>query len=190
MSLLGSVTVLQIHLDEIAHEGEYDLDRLVPVDRLWLTPRGVVGEFEGRYALDYHHADHPKLRTYKPERSLSLGFTSHYRLMADHFGEAKLGVAAENIIVDIDRRIGLDDLENGIRIVSTEGAEIELDGAQISRPCVNFTKSMLGTPTPSTESIVESRAFLEGGVRGYVFPLHNIDEKFGFGLRSLVYEVI
>ncbi len=121
---LGSVVLCQIHTDRMVHNGVYRDELLTEVESLWLSPDGVVGLVDEQAILQAHHRLHPtrvigtteKHRTYLPHRLLSFGFTSHYTAMAEHFGAAALGCAAEDIIVESDQQVSLEDVNAGVQI--------------------------------------------------------------------------
>lgn len=120
---------------EVVHDGIYEAGRVRPVSGLWLTTSGVVGIVDRTAILDYHHADHPELRTFRPGRQLSIGFTGHYSAMAEKFGAAPVGVAAENLIVERDGLLAEDEIEAGVMIESATGRSPRLSGRRHARIC-------------------------------------------------------
>ena len=99
---------------------------------------------------------------------MSIGFTSHYALMRERFGDGMtLGCAGENIIVETERRIALEDLQRGIVLVARDGQELaRLEVLQVAEPCRPFAGWALGGIVES-RVLKESLQFLEGGTRGY-----------------------
>ena len=169
-ALIGSVVRTQIHTDEIVHGGVYDTSRLLRTESLWLTEAGVVGLSGGQAMLDYHHRNHPHLSTFRPDRQMSIGFVGHYTVISGRFGPIQPGIAAENIVVDYDGVLAKDELDTGIRIETSSGVA-EFGGAEIARPCVPFTKFLLGGSVSDDESISSYRSSLDNGIRGFVLPL-------------------
>jgi len=178
---LGQVVLCQIHTDRMVLDGVYR-DRLrEPVDALWLSPDGVVGTVDDTAVLHAHHRLHPtrtigtteKHRTYLPHRLLSFGFTSHYAAMAERFGSAPLGCAAEDIIVDFDDHVvELGQVDQGVQIRRGDRV-IDLIDAAVAKPCVAFTKFLLGDQGSSDDKVAPHRAFLDDGMRGFIVGLAN-----------------
>lgn len=180
---LGDVIKTQIHTDRMIHDGVYRDELLVDVDALWLSPDGVVGALGEQALLAAHHRLHPtrtvgtteKHRSYLPHRLLSFGFTGHYRAMAEHFGAASLGCAAENVIVEFDEQISLEQVSAGVQIRRGDRI-IDLVGAAVATPCVPFTKYLLGDQRATDEKVAPHRAFLDHGMRGFIVGLANHTE--------------
>lgn len=185
-SLLGEVVRTQIHRAEVVHDGIYDAPQIARTDSLWITPSGVVGVVGGRAELDSHHRDHPRLGRFRPGRQLSVGFTGHYRLMAERFGDVAAGIAAENVLVAHDGRVAESDLGGGL-MVETPAGRYELAAAKIARPCVPFTRFLLGSGEPDDQVVSEHRAFLQDGMRGYVLALVDLEVRFQLGEGDRVY---
>src|SRR6266700_3918225 len=99
---------------------------------------------------------------------LSLGFTSHYALMRDRFGERiTLGCAGENIIVETERRMVFADVEHGVALLAADGRELaRLEVLQVAEPCRPFSGWALGGVVEA-RVLKETLQFLEGGTRGY-----------------------
>jgi len=177
---LGAVVLCQVHTDRMVRDGVYEHKLLTEVDALWLGPDGVVGAIEDQAILHAHHRLHPtrtvgmteKHRTYLPHRLLSFGFTGHYDLMAEHFGAAPVGCAAEDIIVASDGRVDLDQVSRGVQIRRGDRV-IDLIDAAVAKPCVAFTKYLLGDQQRPDERVAPHRAFLDDGMRGYIVGLAN-----------------
>ncbi len=165
--LIGRIIRLQVQNAQIVYGGEYHVEHLEQAESLWITASGVVGVVEGKALLDCHHRDHPGPSKFKPQRQLSIGFTGHYDFMSSHFGKVPLGLAAENIIVEYAGQLSEVDVSGGLR-VETESGPIDLTGASVAKPCVPFTKFLLGDSEPSVASLAENRSLLDDGVRGFV----------------------
>lgn len=183
---LGPIIKTQIHTAQVVHDGIYDAPLIREVSALWLTPSGVVGIDDGMAVLDYHHADHPELRTFQPGRQLSVGFVGHYMAMAKKFGSAPIGVAAENLIVDFAGRVTEQEIADGVRIETRQGT-CELKSAAVARPCVPFTRFLLDDVTASSEVVAEHRAFLADGMRGYVLSLTELEAGCKVEVGDLLY---
>src|SRR2546423_10231487 len=148
---LGRIVRLQIQRASLK-TGEkptrvYDPTPLLAVDRLALGPEGALGEgSDGSWLVDVHHRAHPRTKNEDGAHGVSLGFTSHYALMRDRFGERiTIGCAGENIIVETERRIALDDLERGVALLTGDGQEIaRLEVLQVAEPCRPFSGWALG----------------------------------------------
>ena len=170
---LGRIVRLQIQRSSLK-TGEkptrvYDTAPLLAVDRLALGPDGALGEGPGgSWLVDVHHRAHPHTKNDDGVHGLSLGFTSHYALMRDRFGERiTLGCAGENIIVETERRIAFEDLERGVALLTGDGQEIaRLEVLQVAEPCRPFSGWALGGVVEA-QVLKETLQFLEGGTRGY-----------------------
>ena len=170
---LGRIVRLQIQRASLK-TGEkptrvYDPTPLLAVDRLALGPDGALGEgSDGSWLVDVHHRAHPRTKNEDGAHGVSLGFTSHYALMRDRFGERiTLGCAGENIIVETERRIVFADLEHGVALLAPDGRELaRLEVLQVAEPCRPFSGWALGDVVES-RVLKETLQFLEGGTRGY-----------------------
>ena len=178
---LGPITLCQIHTERMVVDGRYVTDYLKPVERLWLTADGLVGDSNGLAALHAHHRHHPNKyradnqRTFRPNRLLSIGFTGHERRRNERFGTQPSGIAAEDVVVDCDRVVDLSELEGGVRIRTAAGP-IDLVGAAVAKPCVPFTKHLLGDQDAADDIVAPNRAFLDDGMRGFLFGLAQLDQ--------------
>jgi len=170
---VGRIVRLQIQRSSLK-TGEkptrvYDPAPLLVVDRLALGPDGVLGEgSDGSWLVDVHHRAHPRTKNEDGAHGVSLGFTSHYALMRDRFGEGiTLGCAGENIIVETERRIAFQDLERGVALLAPDGQEIaRLEVLQVAQPCRPFSGWALGGVVEA-HVLKETLQFLDGGTRGY-----------------------
>ncbi len=132
---------------------------------------GVLGSWHDGWAVDRHHRDHPHNENHNPDRTLCIGFTSHYDLMGDRFGEVELGAGGENLIVATERRMTIDDLSGPLSIHSRSGTRLSLGPAEVAAPCVPFTKFCLNDQRAPVDAVKENRAFLEDGMRGFVMSI-------------------
>jgi len=173
MHELGRIVRLQIQRSSLK-SGEkptrvYDPLPLLAVDRLALGPDGALGEGpDGSWLVDVHHRAHPRTKNADGAHGVSLGFTAHYALMRDRFGERiTLGCAGENIIVETARRIAFEDLERGVVLLAPDGQELaRLEVLQVAEPCRPFSGWALGGVVEA-QVLKETLQFLEGGTRGY-----------------------
>jgi hypothetical protein len=170
---LGRITRLQIQRSTLK-TGEkpnriYDPTPLLAVDRLALGPDGALGQGpDGSWLVDVHHRAHPRTKNEDGAHGVSLGFTSHYALMRERFGDRiTLGCAGENIIVETTGRIAVEDLDSGVALLAPDGREIaRLEVLQVAHPCRPFTGWALGG-TVEADVLKEQLQFLDGGTRGY-----------------------
>jgi len=173
MRTIGTITRLQIQRGSLK-TGEkptrvYDPTPLLTVDRLALGPDGTLGEGrDGSWVVDVHHRAHPRTKNDDGVHGVSLGFTSHYALMRDRFGDRiTVGCAGENIIVETERRIAFEDLEGGVVLLTPDGRELaRLNVLQVAEPCRPFSGWALGDVVEA-RVLKETLQFLEGGTRGY-----------------------
>lgn len=176
--LLGPVVKTQIHVDRMVTDGHYEDHKILEVDELWLGVDGVIGQLGGQSLLHAHHRLHPnkswseRRRDFRANRLLSVGFTGHYSQMAEQFGAAPLGCAAEDIIVEHDGVVTVEQLSNGVQ-VRREGQVVELTGVAVAKPCVPFTKWLLGNQDAADDVVAPNRAFLDNGMRGFIVGLAN-----------------
>ena len=192
MKLLGPIVRLQVQLASLK-VGEkpfqrYEPEPLAVVDGLVLTNGGVhgVGRNSRRLA-DVHHCDHMQSK-YREENAISIGFTGHYRLMRERFGEKLTdGIAAENILVDFPERVELDELASGLVIETEDGRRLALDDVIVAAPCVPFTRFSMSYPenTKPDRTVTESLQFLHQGTRGYYARFHGPASLIALG--DLVY---
>ncbi len=173
---VGSVALTQIHVGDLVHGNWYDVNRLHRVDALWLTARGVVGVRDGKAILDSHHRDHPERSRWNPGRMLSVGFEGHYARIAEHFGEVPMGIGGENLVVDAPDVFTESDLSAGMRIVGESG-EVELAGAAVAKPCLQFTGHLLDDPDADQATLLAHRGLLDHGIRGFVFDISDLSDR-------------
>lgn len=171
---IGQVVKLQVQRDRLRRGNVYSLKHLAEVSALRLTPDGVIGFDGASWVVDCHHRAHPSAVPYKPERVLSIGFSSHYEHMWRMFEPIPFGAAGENLIVQTDRLIGLEDVKHGFRIEATAGTTL-IRSAAVAEPCVAFTRLVTGRADARAADIVQERNCLRQGVRGFVLALDGID---------------
>ena len=173
MRTIGPIARLQIQRSSLK-TGEkpnrvYDPTPLLPVQRLTVTPDGVLGAgSEGGWIVDVHHRAHPETKNEDGLHGVSVGFTSHYATMRDRFGDhIVVGCAGENVIVTADQMFTYEDLAGGVAIVTADGMErVRLKVLQVAHPCRPFTGWALGGRVES-EVMKENLQFLDGGTRGF-----------------------
>ncbi len=173
MRELGRIVRLQIQRSTLKTgekpQRRYDPAPICPVDRLHVGPDGVLGaDRNGAWMVDVHHRAHPATKNEDGEHGVSLGFSSHYALMRERFGDRiTIGCAGENIIVETAGRIALEDLERGVTLLGKDGRELaRLEVLQVAHPCRPFTGWALGG-TVEADVLKEQLQFLDGGTRGY-----------------------
>ncbi len=173
MRPLGSLVRLQIQRATLK-TGEkpdrvYDPTPLLAVDRLAVGPDGVLGAApDGSWVVDVHHRAHPATKNEDGLHGISVGFTAHYALMREKFGDRlTLGCAGENLIAATDHPLRLEDLAQGLAIVAPDGRQrVRLRVLNAAQPCRPFTGWALGRVVAS-QVLKESLQFLDEGMRGY-----------------------
>jgi hypothetical protein len=172
LELIGPIVRLQVQVSPLKR-GEkphrwYDPSPITSVPSLRIESGGVVG-LDGEVTHgDVHHRDHP-LSRYRGENGISIGFTSHYRAMRDHFGDHLVdGIAGENLLIEGDRRFTEPELSGGVVVVTGQG-HVAIDDIQVAPPCVEFGKFSLQYPAGRTADLAVAAAvkFLHEGVRGF-----------------------
>ena len=173
MRTIGRISRLQIQRASLK-SGEkptrrYDPAPLLSVPKLNVTPAGALGAIEdGAWVVDVHHRAHPHTKNEDGLHGISLGFTSHYDAMREHFGaRVVIGCAGENIIAETDGRFTYEDLVEGMAILTPEGKErVRLRVLQVAHPCRPFTGWALGKQVEPDE-LKRHLQFLDGGMRGF-----------------------
>ena len=173
MRTIGTVARLQIQRGSLK-SGEkptrrYDPAPLLSVPKLNVTPAGALGAIEdGAWVVDVHHRAHPHTKNEDGLHGISLGFTSHYDAMREHFGaRVVVGCAGENIIAETDGRFTYEDLVEGVAILTPEGKErVRLRVLEVAHPCRPFTGWALGKQV-EPEELKRHLQFLDGGMRGF-----------------------
>lgn len=182
MREIGSVVRLQIQRSALKTgqkpDRTYSPAPLLAVDRLWVTPGGVLGAGpDGGWLVDVHHRDHPASRNEDGGHGISVGFTSHYDRMRERFGDRITpGCAGENLIAEADGVVSFDELRHGVVILGSDGAErVRLGVLEVARPCRPFAGWALGRRV-EPEALKDSLLFLEGGMRGYYCLAEGVGE--------------
>jgi len=173
MRTIATITRLQIQRDSLK-TGEkpartYDPTPLLAVPALHVSPDGALGASPGgMWVVDVHHRSHPVTKNEDGLHGISLGFTSHYDAMREHFGDrVVMGCAGENIIATSDRQFSYDDLAAGVAILSPEGKErVRLKVLEVAHPCRPFTGWALGKQV-EPEELKRHLQFLDNGMRGF-----------------------
>ncbi len=173
MRELGRIVRLQIQRSSLKTGDKptrmYDPAPILDVGRLAVGPDGALGEApEGAWLVDVHHRAHPHTKNEDGGHGVSLGFTSHYSLMRDRFGDRITpGCAGENILVETGGRVGFDDLARGIACIAGDGRElVRLEVLQVAHPCRPFSGWALGGMVES-DVLKETLQFLDDGMRGF-----------------------
>ncbi len=170
---VGEIVRLQIQRSSLK-TGEkpnrrYDPTPLLTVERLAVTPDGVLGQSDGgAWLVDVHHRAHPQTKNEDGLHGVSVGFTAHYDAMRARFGDhLSPGCAGENLLAVADRRLSYEELAEGIAVVDAAGRElVRLDVLQVAHPCRPFTGWALGG-TVEAQVLKEHLQFLDDGMRGF-----------------------
>ena len=170
---VGRIVRLQIQRSSLK-TGEkpnrrYDPAPLLTVERLAVSPDGVLGQSEGgAWLVDVHHRAHPQTKNEDGLHGVSVGFTAHYEAMRQRFGDhVTAGCAGENLLAVAERRLSYDELAGGIAVVDADGREVvRLDVLQVAHPCRPFTGWALGG-TVEAQVLKEHLQFLDDGMRGF-----------------------
>lgn len=172
MRLLGTIVRLQYQRDHLkildGPYKRYDPANIVPVDELRMTPDGIEAGPVDAPLIDVHNSKHLRSLN-RGDNSLSIGFSGHYELMRDRYGERITdGIAGENIIIAYDGRIFVDELAAGLSIATADGPVI-VERVIVATPCVEFSRYALDFPRDAKPdlSVTETVRFLHQGMRGY-----------------------
>jgi hypothetical protein len=173
MRELGRIVRLQIQRSTLKTGDKparvYSPAPLLSVARLAVGPDGVLGESpDGSWLLDVHHRTHPHTKNEDGAHGVSLGFTAHYRLMQERFGERiSAGCAGENILVETGERLALGELAGEAVCYAPDGRElVRLEVLQVAHPCRPFSGWALGGRVES-EVLKDTLQFLDDGMRGF-----------------------
>jgi hypothetical protein len=173
MREIGSIVRLQIQRSTLK-TGEkpnrrYDPAPILAVERLTVTPDGVLGQSDGAgWLVDVHHRAHPQTKNEDGLHGVSVGFTAHYDQMRERFGDRiTLGCAGENLIATAERRLSAAELAGGIVVADRDGRErVRLEVLQVAHPCRPFTGWALGS-IAEAQVLKEQLQFLDDGMRGF-----------------------
>jgi hypothetical protein len=106
--------------------------------------------------------------------------------MAERFGNAPVGIAGENIIVD-GPALWLADLGEGL-VVDTSGGEVLLERPRVAAPCAEFTSFMLGLDSVAPVADIEDAlADLHDGRRGFIVAADHAPQSVELALGDKVY---
>lgn len=172
-TLLGPIVRLQVQRAPLKVGAKpdrvYTPGAIVAAETLRAGADGVIGVVSGTEVLDVHHRAHPASRNSDGANGLSIGFTSHYQEMQRRFGaHMTVGVAGENIIVDVGRRVEFPEVSGGLVIVGRDGREkCRLLGVAIAHPCREFSGFALQTMRPDAETLKATLQVLDNGLRGF-----------------------
>ncbi len=183
---VGDIIRLQVQRVPIKVKGiGYLPQEILPVERAAVDAAGMLGWHDGAWVVDAHNSAHPSRRG-GGRRPLSLGFTGHYMAMAERFGEAPIGIAGENMIVD-GPALWLSDLEEGLIVESSEG-DLLLERPRVAAPCAEFTSFMLGLDEVALISDIEDAlADLHDGRRGFIVATDHAAIPVELALGNKVY---
>ncbi len=184
MQEIGKIKQVQVQRSSLKAgqkpERYYDPTPLVVVEKLQLSPRGVVGiTAGGDEIIDVHNVDHPQSKN-QEINGVSIGFSSHYESIRAKYGDHLWdGCAGENVLieVDTDHIFTLSDLGSRIAILSQATGEfVYLTDLQVAAPCVEFSRfaSNFGMPLPP-EQQKAALQFLHEGRRGFYATVVNDD---------------
>lgn len=165
---IGAIVALQVQRVPLKRKGEgYSPKGLLPVARASVDAWGMTGWDGEQWVVDAHHKAHPSRRG-GGRRPLSIGFTGHYVRMEEQFGEAPVGVAGENIVVD-GPELWLDDLGDAVIVETQSGGDLLLERPRVAAPCLEFTSFLLGLDhVAPLDEIADSLHLLDDGRRGFI----------------------
>ena len=174
MRLIGTIVRLQIQESSLKvgdKPRRYDPAPIQSVPALSVSSAGVVGLMENEQSIvDVHNHDHPASKNRRGENGISIGFTGHYRVMRQRFGQHLAdGIAGENILIEADRQFQEEELADGVVVEGTGGKQLELRPVIVAAPCVEFSRYALQFPDdarPDT-TVTEALRFLDAGMRGF-----------------------
>jgi hypothetical protein len=173
-TILGPIMRLQVQISSLK-VGEkphrrYATDSLRAVPRLRVGRDGAVGLADGAELMDVHNAQHPVTKNEELRNSLSVGFSGHYADMRQRFGDhMATGVAGENIIVDLPRRVAMPEAQRGFVVLERGGRREKgrLVRVAVATPCKPFSGFALKGEVVPPETLKQTLAFLDGGTRGF-----------------------
>jgi hypothetical protein len=172
--LIGTIVRLQVQESSLKvgdKPRRYDPAPIQSVPALSVSSAGVVGlAKKGQSIVDVHNHDHPASKNRRGENGISIGFTGHYRVMRQRFGQHLAdGIAGENILIEADRQFQEEELAGGVVVEGTGGKQLELRPVIVAAPCVEFSRYALKFPDgdrPDT-TVTEALQFLDAGMRGF-----------------------
>lgn len=179
MRELGKVKLVQVQprglIIETPTGDFYDVSRRVEVDKLIITSLGIEATIaNGEHVLDIHHMNHPD-KKYDDDDLVSIGFTSHYAAMREHFGEHMVdGAAGENIIIEYSQEVWMNDLGQKVVIENVEtGKRTHLDVLSFAAPCEEFSHFVADSQHEQlpVDELKATLQFLNNGRRGFLLIL-------------------
>lgn len=179
MHPIGRVVRLQIQPVPLkyGHPQRYHPDRLLEVNRICLSNKGVLGEIrKDEWIMDIHHVEHPQSHA-RRGNALSLCFTSHYTLLRTHFGNHMIdGCAGENILIETETCYSQQDLGTSLAIQNTAtGSLLYLTDPTAILPCAPFSRFALRAWLPPSKDLLrETLQYLGQGRRGFYLQLSQI----------------
>jgi hypothetical protein len=181
MQKIGTIQFVQIQRDSLKDgvkpDQFYNPAPLLTVEKIQLTPDGIIGMTANNETLiDVHNVNHPGSRN-RGDNNVSFGFLQHYEAMRQRFGDHLTdGIAGENIIVDAV--VDMATLAKAKRFfIQHEDATIELFEVIPAPPCRPFSEFCLIVPQ-CQEDIKAALQFLSDGMRGYYALLADNAEAF------------
>ncbi len=183
---VGEIVRLQVQRVPIKVKGiGYLRQEILPVEMASVDAWGMLGWYGGAWVVDAHNKAHPSRRG-GGRRPLSLGFTGHYAAMAERFGEASIGIAGENMIVD-GPALWLSDIGAGLIVELSEG-ELLLERPRVAAPCAEFTSFMLGLDEVAPMADIEDAlSDLHNGRRGFIVSADQASKPAALALGSKVF---
>ncbi len=107
--------------------------------------------------------------------------------MQRRFGDAPVGIAGENIIVD-GPGLRMEDIGAGFVIRRPDGTELTLGAPRPAAPCLPFTSFLTGSDTVlEREALTEELAFLSAGTRGFLVAVDPTARHTTIGIGDEVY---
>jgi hypothetical protein len=172
--LIGTIVRMQVQESSLKvgdKPRRYDPAPIQSVPALSVSSAGVVGLAEnGQSIVDVHNHDHPASKNRRGENGISIGFTGHYRVMRQRFGQHLAdGIAGENILIEADRQFQEEELAGGVVVEGTGGRRLELRPVIVAAPCVEFSRYALKFPDGARPdaTVTEALRFLDAGMRGF-----------------------
>jgi len=175
MHYIGTIQFVQIQRESlkagIPSMRRYDPAPLLIVARLKLTPGVVIGQtVAGEEMIDVHHTDHPRSRN-RDDNFISMGFTGHYALMRERYGDHLTdGIAGENIIVAGDGRVTLDHLGTRLVVETQADEQITLVDMLPIPPCEPFSRFAARRDLAAPDMKAKLQ-YLSNGTRGFYIRL-------------------
>jgi hypothetical protein len=170
MQKIGTVQFVQIQRESLKEGVEpdrrYNPAPLLTVEKIQLTPDGIIGLTEsGEELIDVHNVNHHGSRN-RGDNNISIGFLQNYEAMRKRFGDHMTnGIAGENIFVEAE--IDISTFGEASRyFIKHEDELIELIEVIPAPPCRPFSEFCLVVPQ-CPEDIKATLQFLSNGVRGY-----------------------